>query len=79
MHVISKHNEQYIWESAAAGSTFTITPDTVSLPLGRSADIRLYLKKDQLEYLKEKRIEDVSKEHFKLIFYPIELVVTKVV
>ena len=42
VQVILKHNnnEQYIWESAA-GSTFTITPNTVNPPLSCGTEIRL--------------------------------------
>ena len=51
MQATTKHigDEQYIWESAG-GHTFTITPNA---SLSCASEMCLYLKEDQLEYLKE--------------------------
>merc|ERR1719498_2077377 len=75
--VVSKNNddEQYRWESSAGGS-FTIVKDD-SKPLGRGTRITLHLKEDQQEYLEERRLKDLVKEHSEFIGFPIKLYVDK--
>jgi len=78
VQVVSKHNddEQYIWTSEA-GSSFQIAKDTSELKLTRGTRIVLYLKKDQYDYLEEKKLKDLVKKHSEFIGYPINLWVEK--
>jgi len=71
--VHSKHNddEQYIWTSEA-GSSFQIARDPAD-DLKRGTKIVLHLKKDQFDYLEEKKLKDLVKKHSEFIGYPISL------
>jgi molecular chaperone HtpG len=77
VEVVSKNNDDecYKWVSEA-GSSFTVEkfdqPD-----LKRGTRIKLFLKKDQQEYLEEKRLKDLVKKHSEFIGFPIYLQVTK--
>jgi molecular chaperone HtpG len=72
--VYTKHNddEQYVWESLAGGS-FSISRDVDGEPLGRGTKMVLHLKEDQMEYLEERRLQDLVKKHSEFISYPISL------
>jgi len=71
--VHSKHNddEQYIWTSEA-GSSFQIGRDPTD-DIKRGTKIVLHLKKDQYDYLEEKKLKDLVKKHSEFIGYPISL------
>merc|ERR1711972_34215 len=78
VEVITKHNddEQYIWKSAAGGS-FNVQKDNVNEPLVRGTKIILYMKEDQLDFLDEKKVQDIIKKHSQFIGYPISLQMQK--
>merc|ERR1719412_1208869 len=77
--VVSKHNddEQYKWVSEAGSSFKVIKEDAPEEVLTRGTNITLYLKKDQLEYLEEKKLKDLVKKHSEFIGFPISLLVEK--
>jgi molecular chaperone HtpG len=72
--VVSKNNddEYYTWESSAGGS-FTIKRDSECEPIGRGTKIVLHMKEDMVDFLDEKKIQDVIKKHSQFIGYPISL------
>ncbi|CAG8479992.1 6251_t:CDS:2 [Paraglomus occultum] len=72
--VASKHNDdkQYIWESTAVND-FSIAEDPRGNTLGRGTEIQLYLKEDGLEYLDEKRLQNLIKKYSEFINFPIYL------
>lgn len=77
--VISKHNDdqQYRWESEA-GNSFTVVEDSKNpVQLKRGTRIILHLKKDQTDYLEEKKLKDLVKKHSEFIGFPISLWVEK--
>jgi len=79
VEVHSKHNddEGYVWTSEA-GSSFKIREATAEDGVvSRGTAIKLYLKKDQTEFLEDKRIKDLVKKHSEFIGFPITLQVTK--
>jgi len=77
--VISKHNDdqQYRWESEA-GNSFTVVEDSKNpVQMKRGTRIVLHLKKDQTDYLEEKKLKDLVKKHSEFIGFPISLWVEK--
>merc|ERR1711931_306809 len=78
VEVVTKHNddEQYIWVSAAGGS-FNVRKDNINEPQVRGTKIVLNMKEDQLDYLDEKKLQDIIKKHSQFIGYPISLQMQK--
>merc|ERR1712019_104527 len=78
VQVISKNNddEQYIWESSAGGS-FTIARDSENESIGRGTKIIMHMKEDMVDFLDEKKIQDIVKKHSQFIGYPISLMKEK--
>merc|ERR1719187_636883 len=78
VEVVTKHNddEQYIWKSAAGGS-FNVQKDTINEPLVRGTKIILNMKEDQLDFIDEKKLQEIIKKHSQFIGYPISLQMQK--
>jgi len=78
VEVITKHNddEQYIWESSAGGS-FSVQKDGQNEPQVRGTKIILHIKEDQLDFLDEKKVQEIIKKHSQFIGYPISLQMEK--
>merc|ERR1712119_178737 len=78
VEVVTKHNddEQYIWESSAGGS-FSVQKDGQSEPRVRGTKIVLHIKEDQLDFLDEKKVQEIIKKHSQFIGYPISLQMEK--
>merc|ERR1712053_8317 len=70
-------DEQYKWVSEAGSSFKVIKEDNPEKVLTRGTSITLYLKKDQHEYLEEKKLKDLVKKHSEFIGFPISLLVEK--
>lgn len=78
VEVVTKHNddEQYIWESSAGGS-FSVQKDGQNEPRVRGTKIILHIKEDQLDFLDEKKVQEIIKKHSQFIGYPISLQMEK--
>jgi len=76
VHSKNNDDEQFCWTSEA-GSSFTISTDADYKQMSRGTEIVLHLKKDQLNYLEQKDLEDLVKKHSEFIGFPIELFTTK--
>lgn len=76
--VISKHpdDEQWAWTSKA-GSTYRIYKDDGEERLTRGTKIILEIKKEQKEYLKLSKIEELIKRYSEFINFPIYLYKSK--
>merc|ERR1712176_460219 len=76
--VRTKHNddEQFVWTSSAGG-TFEIHKDTSGEDLKRGTEIILHMREDAHDYIDEKKIKDLVKEHSEFIGFPISLFTTK--
>merc|ERR1712055_1086922 len=62
---------------SAAGGSFNVQKDNINEPLGRGTKIILNMKEDQLDYLDEKKVQDIIKKHSQFIGYPISLQMQK--
>merc|ERR1712113_236404 len=70
---------QSTWGESGAGGSFTVQKDTelVHGEVKRGTKVICYLKEDQSEFLEERRLKDLVKNHSEFIGFPIELYVEK--
>ena len=80
VEVMSKHNDEddaHVWISEA-GTSFKVRKTTESDgAITRGTSIKLYLKKDMLEFLEEHKIRELVKKHSAFVGFPISLQVEK--
>merc|ERR1712156_51133 len=63
--------------SAAAGGSFNVQKDTINEPLVRGTKIILNMKEDQLDFIDEKKLQEIIKKHSQFIGYAISLQMQK--
>jgi len=68
VHSKNNDDEKYVWTSEA-GSSFQIARDTAD-DMTRGTRIVLHLKKDQYDYLEEKKIKRLSEETLRIHWIP---------
>ncbi|KAF3830451.1 hypothetical protein GH733_004270 [Mirounga leonina] len=74
--IIARSGTKVFMEALQAEGSFTVRTDTGE-PVGHGTEVILYLKEDQTEYLKERRIKMIVKKHSQFIGYTITLFVEK--
>jgi len=74
VQVISKHNDdnQMVWESSADQS-FTVGEDPRGNTLGRGTAIKLFLKDDAQEFLKQDRLRELVSRYSEFVTFPISI------
>merc|ERR1712042_331831 len=56
---------------------FTIARDSENEPIGRGTKIIMHMKEDMVDFLDEKKVQDIVKKHSQFIGYPISLMKEK--
>merc|ERR1712036_120320 len=62
---------------SSAGGSFTIVRDGENEPVGRGTKIIMHMKEDMVDFLDEKKVQDIIKKHSQFIGYPISLMKQK--
>ena len=76
VRVISENNddEQCIWKSVVGWSFIVQTgAEMAHGEIKRGTDVICYFKKDQSEFLEERRLKDLVKKRSEFICFPVEL------